>query len=503
MFDIDFIKSEKLPPLSWCMIFEKNGKAVLHHGKFVEIFGNGFFEGGWDGDVSDMGFDKSHFFLGSGGKFLDDGVLISTPGHALERIYSSRLEGKLYFSNSFPFILACSRQIICNDYYGYESDFASILNGVNGYVKEVPTKEGKVGIHYLKNIKIDRELNVVEKERPKPPAFSNFEHYNKSLSLYLEKFKSNITSSQRENKFDFCSTISNGYDAAACSAKAAEVGCEILCSFNSPEKYREDDGREISKALNFGQVEYRDANEYLNRDDLIEAEFLSSGELGTGIVFSAFEDLWAGKAVFMGERGDKLWDKNWNDVNDEMRVADEVFAGTSMIENRLRVGYILIPLPLFGALSWPSISRISNSEELRPFSVGGNYDRPIPRRILEEKGVSRHLFGMKKNGAGFNYRYDSVRRLKKRMSSASVKSFNDFILEYGKGDLNLNKIYIYILFFWSNKYLYANKMFEVLKFPKVFPSSKPTLIGNPGTPNDLMRWGVYETTQKYLLALEG
>lgn len=501
MFNVNYVLSKNLPPLSWCMIFEQGGNATLYHGSFVETFDDGFFEGGWDGEVSALDFDQSHFFLGSGGKVVNGGYLVSSPGHVLERIYSSRLGGRLYFSNSFSFILSCSGQCLRNDYYGYESAFASVLNGVKCYVKSIPTNSGEIGVHYLKNLNIDHSLNIIELEKPKPPEFADFENYNESLSSYLESLRHNINSPQRRVKFDFCSTISNGYDAAASAAKAVEVGCDISCSFDSPEKYQGDDGRDISKILCFNQVEYRDALDYLHREDLVEAEFLSSGELGTGIVFSAFEDLWFRKAVFMGERGDKIWDKNWGDVNDEMRVAGEVFAGTSMIENRLRVGYILIPLPLYGALSWPSISKISNSEEMRPYSIGGGYDRPIPRRILEEKGVPRESFGIKKNGAGFNYRYDSASRLKRRMSISSMESFNKFVYEFGKGKIGYRKFICYINFFWVNKFLFCNKALQALKFPKVFPSTQPSLISSPGVPNDLIRWGVYETTKRYDLAI--
>jgi hypothetical protein len=33
---------------------------------------------------------------------------------------------------------------------------------------------------------------------------------------------------------------------------------------------------------------------------------------------------------------------------------------------------------------------------MRPWSIGGNYDRPVPRRIAEEAGVPRQLFGQLK-----------------------------------------------------------------------------------------------------------
>lgn len=505
-FEISFKKGDDLPPLSWCMVLGKDLKGTVHHGKFVEVYSDGFFEGGWDGPVNLMGFDKSHFFLGSGAKLNGDNILISSPGHVLERVYSTKLNDFIYFSNSLPFLLSLSEQNLKKSYYKYESDFASIINGLDDYIRSIPTDRGEVCLHYMVNLLVDGSLNIKEFSKTSPPIFVDFEDYNSKLSSYLKALKENLQSSDRVNTFELCTTISNGYDAAACSVKSIEVGCEISCSFNSPEKYKNDDGREISKALGFKEVAYRDASEYLYRDDLIEAEFISSGELGTGIVFSSFENLWHKKAVFMGERGDKIWDKNWKDNNETMRVKGEIFAGTSMIENRLRVGYILIPLPLFSALSWPSIHKISNSDEMKGFSVGGRYDRPIPRRIIEDKGIPREWFGVKKIGAGFNYRYDSSTRLKGRMSKASFNDFRNFISTYGKGQVSLSKLSAFLNFYWNNKSLYIRKALIKARLNilvKYIPRDKETLISNPGTPNDLIRWGVHTTSKRYMKYIKG
>ena len=39
------------------------------------------------------------------------------------------------------------------------------------------------------------------------------------------------------------------------------------------------------------------------------------------------------------------------------------------------------------------------SNEMDPYRIGGNYDRPVPRRIVEEAGVARLLFGQTKKAA--------------------------------------------------------------------------------------------------------
>jgi hypothetical protein len=42
------------------------------------------------------------------------------------------------------------------------------------------------------------------------------------------------------------------------------------------------------------------------------------------------------------------------------------------------------------------ITAISLSPEMQPWSVASDYDRPIPRRIVEAAGVPRPLFGQRK-----------------------------------------------------------------------------------------------------------
>jgi hypothetical protein len=56
---------------------------------------------------------------------------------------------------------------------------------------------------------------------------------------------------------------------------------------------------------------------------------------------------------------------------------------------------------------------------MKKWQLNNNYDRPIPRRIIEEAGVPRELFGLNKHGAGFIYKYDWLKIIKTRMSKAA------------------------------------------------------------------------------------
>jgi hypothetical protein len=43
------------------------------------------------------------------------------------------------------------------------------------------------------------------------------------------------------------------------------------------------------------------------------------------------------------------------------------------------------------------IGQLTCSHRMDPWRVGTNYDRPVPRRILEESGIPRDMFGQKKS----------------------------------------------------------------------------------------------------------
>ncbi|MEI6727291.1 MAG: hypothetical protein WCN81_13850, partial [Actinomycetes bacterium] len=60
------------------------------------------------------------------------------------------------------------------------------------------------------------------------------------------------------------------------------------------------------------------------------------------------------------------------------------------------VGFACAPAPYLGGRAAESITAISRASEMDPFSVGGTYDRPIPRRIGEEAGLARSDFGQEK-----------------------------------------------------------------------------------------------------------
>src|SRR6202008_3849903 len=97
----------------------------------------------------------------------------------------------------------------------------------------------------------------------------------------------------------------------------------------------------------------------------------------------------------------------------------------------LRLGALDLSVPAIAAVRARDIGRVSRAPEMRPWTLGGDYDRPIARRILEEAGVARPDFA---GGKGLvTPVYDSIPRrappLERFLSKASLAAFERWFLD--------------------------------------------------------------------------
>lgn len=403
-----------------------------------------------------------------------------------------KVRGGVFLSNSL--YLLC---VICNleldtQYVGYEKDFNSLLDGINQYTKNIRVHDGTfVGVHYFRNITVydNGEVQISVKQQVLP--FADFRDYQNRLTNSICKMTENAKDDARKQKYGLVTTISKGYDAPCCAVVAKKAGCDVAVTFKAEGKYAEDSGVEVARKLGYLTILERDAMSYLNREDMVEAEYICSGELGAQISFSAFDNEFKGNLVFTGERGDSVWDINNPICNDEFHFID-VLNHLGSCERKLWVGYVSVPMPLYGASSWTSIQRISKSEEMKPWSIGTTYDRPIPRRMCEESGLDRNDFGISKHGAGFLYRYDWMKRIKSRMSMAAGKSFEKYVHE------NANyKLRDILSFCWHIRKVYLGR----LGFKCNMSVEEQRRIVNPTAVKYLIPWAGSHMIRKYEQAL--
>jgi hypothetical protein len=102
-------------------------------------------------------------------------------------------------------------------------------------------------------------------------------------------------------------------------------------------------------------------------------------------------------------------------------------AGASLAEFRLRVGFVHFPVPQSHHRLLPDLQRLSASVEMVPWRIGGEYDRPIPRRIVEEAGIPRELFAVEKKAITQIFHYEQTEPLRELLSPRSFQAFSDYV----------------------------------------------------------------------------
>ena len=117
---------------------------------------------------------------------------------------------------------------------------------------------------------------------------------------------------------------------------------------------------------------------------------------GEDVVFSAFEPRLRRTILFTGFWTGDLWVKS-KSYPQPYLPGD--FAGCTLSEFRLRADFVHVPLPCFAAFQARDRHPFVADADMRAFSVGGPYDRAIPRRLAEDAGVVRGSFAKSKQAA--------------------------------------------------------------------------------------------------------
>lgn len=394
----DFDKIDSLPRLAWCARIGADRPAVtVVHGPWVEAREQFFCEGAWSADFAAGRFADSPAFFGSGAALAEGGVLFSTPTHILERLNAIRVGDEVLVSNSLAFLLEQAGDSYDPDYKFYRYDILTLLRGLDRYKRHIPTRDGRrVELFYHCNILVRPDLRIERRQKPLPERFTTYAEYIDRTREAIAAIHRNATDPARGVRYEPLGTISTGYDSPFCALLAREVGCEEAITFSEARAIfggGGDSGREIGEMIGMRVTEF-DRRGYLQVPGCPEAEFVASGTGGEEVVFAPLQDVLPGKIFFTGYVGDGAWSRLPGKITRHLRMTYP--GGTSMGEFRLRVGFIHLPVPTLAYIHRPELYAISNAPEMAPWSVGTDYDRPIPRRFVEEHGVPRHLFGQRK-----------------------------------------------------------------------------------------------------------
>jgi len=398
-----------IPPLAW-LWDSSAGDGTLLHGSRVFLFGDGFFEGAWDGNFAEREYDTAVNVYGSGAKWRDGTVRFVTPSHTLEALYYVAEGHSVVVSNSLIFILTYSGLELRHDDWSYGGRFAAIARGTSKSPLQIPLNRGQLNVLYHHNLAVGASDAVEIQPKALPPRFGDFHDYAGYLERTVGAVFDNAQHPARYSRYEPLTTLSSGYDSATCATLAAKNGCKRAVGIVTSQRGLTDSGANVAAALGLEFKAYERPNyEEMLDDNALdqnqgEAEFLCVGLQGEDSVYGAFADAVGGSVLLTGFMGTN-WEtgrRNKLPPNDGT-IAKTDLSGGSLGEFRLQRDFIHLVVPFIGAQRFQDVARITASEEMRDYSVGGAYDKPIPRRIVESAGVKREDFGSEKRAVSIVY----------------------------------------------------------------------------------------------------
>lgn len=403
-----YLPSPHLPPLAWVAVASPETSTIsVTHGRFVETHPHFFVEGAWAGDFEAGRLQDSDTVFGSGGCLTDGSVTFASCTATTDFLYHSDSLDPFCVSNSLPLLLALlddELQIAGKDYSRINM---SILDGIHQYQPSIPTRKGHVIRVMHRNVRFGTD-GITLADKQLPPEFKQFEDYRDFMQGRIGELFSNARHPARKNPMKIFSTQSRGYDSTAVNALAAPFGIDDI--FTSPESKEKksfyngkvsqtpsDDGTAICTTLGLPctQIDRRSfekkalsAEEYYwagldNNADLNLHEITAYVSQPTLLLTGNLGEVWY--------TSEAIGKARLPTFNDELIRWDQ--AGHGLGEVRLTAGMVQVAVPFIGARNRKDILKITDDSSMDEYRLGGNYDRPIPRRIAEEAGVPREMFG--------------------------------------------------------------------------------------------------------------
>jgi hypothetical protein len=388
------------PPLAWLVICEI-GSASVHvvHGREVETRPDWFCEAVWDAPFPQGDFDKTDLVYGSGGRRRQNGIIFVSAGTTVDRLQVAARGSRTFISNSLPCLLQSIAGKLESSFGGYSNYFEMITRGIEQPLPDLPVFGGSIRLVYYFNLLWDgRDLEQVPKLALRRD-FTRFDRYTEFLRSALGRIAENMSSAERARSYSWVGTISRGYDSPTCSLLARSVGLGRVLTHEQSRPGEQDDGALVAAALKLQCITVNRLAWMAGAP--LEPLFLAADAQGKEIMIAGAGEELRGKVLLTGHGGDTAWSIYTGPVGSALaRVAH---SGLSMTEYRLHSGFIHLPLPFMGLRQLPDIAKLSGSPEMKPWDIGGEYNRPICRRLLEEAGVRRELFGLSKAGASIRF----------------------------------------------------------------------------------------------------
>ena len=364
-------------------------------GRAVEVDDRGLIAGAWSARFKERAIERGATSVGTALRLTSGGLIAIVGTASASALFFCRTGSRLFVSNTLAFALAAADDRLVTSHPFYPQDLCTFVFGSHRYRHTVPTESGQLSVHYG-SMAIGDDLRLRPVPVTEPPPFSDFSSYRAYLIDETRSMFANAADPARRIQYTPVVALSAGYDFPAAAVIAREAGCTEGFTFGQPfdrPDIDEDSGAAIGRTIALSMKEYR-TYAYRDRSDLPEIEFIASSFAGGQVYLTAADGVLSERIVVSGYGGDRIWARNYGERN--RPHFPFYIGGYSQTEFFVRAPALDFSVPLVGARRFAEIGAISRGEPMRPWSIGGDYDRPVPRRIVEEAGIPRGSFATRK-----------------------------------------------------------------------------------------------------------
>jgi hypothetical protein len=385
-----------LPGLAFAATLSQGSRTVsVVCGPAVEVDERGVIAGAWAGPFQDRAIERATTAIGTGFRLTPDAAIAFVGTASASALYFSRVGSQLVFANTLALALAVANDDLVASYPFYTNDMTTFVLGDSHYRHTARTERGTLSAYYGPMI-IDDDLRLRPAPAIEPPRFADFAGYRAYLLDQTRQVFANAADPARQVRYRPTAVISAGYDSPAAGVIARDAGCTEAITFgqaHDQHKGNEDSGAEIGERLGLKVAEHR-THAYRERGGSPEIEFIASSFGGGQMYLASSDGALDARVVVSGYGGDHIWARDFG--KPPPRRYPMSIGGYSQNEFYIRAPALDFSIPTIGSRNFADIGAISRSDAMAPWSVGGDYDRPIARRLLEEAGVARGTFATRK-----------------------------------------------------------------------------------------------------------
>lgn len=386
------------PKLAWVATLQRGvARVVVRHGPMVELRDDWLAEAVWVGDFAAGDFDRTEFVFGTGLRVRGDTVVFVSSGTAMDRLWIAEAGGRTYVSNTLGGLSAVAGLTLREDAL-YVNDRLSpgrTTWGVPSCVRSFPMVGGDVRFAWFTNLVFeDGHL----RERPKPDTslrFTSFADYKGMLFDIARRLGGNLRDPLRQHDVAPLTSVSSGYDSPAAAVVAIEAGCRRAVTIEQSTSFwrGSDSGEPIARRLDM----LCDCYPRVPSHYPYESAFWASSGYSNLLNWVQFDYPGSVCLFFIGCYGDAIWDRR--PLTGPLTI--DIWDDLGLSEWRLIRGVLQCAVPFWGMRHAAQIRDISFSDEMAPWTLGTSYDRPIPRRLVEEAGIPREAFALRKKNSSY------------------------------------------------------------------------------------------------------